>query len=292
MAAFTITNVVVFFIGALALLFWLLCYMAGKKNAALFEALTEKEYPFKEIYFVGFGLLEKINYSYRGKANRRLRKEVEVLYGEKYAEYYVRVIHAQKLTFASTIAVLSFVLYGLGNDITLLIVGFALAGLAYYYFGTAAAQKIKKRSEELMSDFSEVVSKLALMTNAGMILREAWENIAFSGDSTLYLEMQTAVESMRNGVAEIDALYQFGSRSMVPEIKKFASTLIQGITKGNAELALMLQTQSKEIWESKKQMVRRQGEKAASKLLIPMMIMFVGILIMIVVPIFANFGNM
>lgn len=35
----------------------------------------------------------------------------------------------------------------------------------------------------------------------------------------------------------------------------------------------------------KKQLVRREGEKAASKLLIPICVMFVGILIMIIVPI-------
>jgi len=292
MGLLTPLNIIIFLIGFAALLFWLYCYMTGRKHAHLFEALTEKEYPFKELYFVGYGLLEKIGYSYKGKGNRKLRKEVSVLFGEKYADYYIRVSHAQRLTLAMTIVVLAFILYGVGNDLMLLFVGLGFAGFAYYYFGTTASQKIAKRSAELMTDFSEVVSKLALMTSAGMILREAWEDIATSGDSMFYKEMQLAVENMKNGTAEVDALHQFGARSMVPEIKKFISTLIQGLVKGNAELAFMLQDQSKEVWSLKKQHVRRQGEKAASKLLIPMMIMFVGILIMLVVPIFANLGSM
>ena len=96
---------------------------------------------------------------------------------------------------------------------------------------------------------------------------------------------------MNNGVAEVDAIYGFGMRCMLPEIKKFSSTIIQGLTKGNSELAAMLQDQSKEVWQMKKQLVRREGEKAASKLLIPICIMFVGILIMILVPIFTNIGT-
>ena len=95
---------------------------------------------------------------------------------------------------------------------------------------------------------------------------------------------------MNNGVAEIDAIFNFGTRCIIPEIKKFASTIIQGLVKGNSELTIMLMEQSKEVWAAKKQNVRRQGEKAASKLLIPICIMFVGILVMILIPIFTNLG--
>ncbi len=55
-------------------------------------------------------------------------------------------------------------------------------------------------------------------------------------------------------------------------------------------MTMMLMDQSKEVWGAKKQYVRRQGEKAASKLMIPICIMFIGILIMILVPIFTNLG--
>ncbi len=160
----------------------------------------------------------------------------------------------------------------------------------YYYFGTVTSKKILKRSDELLHDFSEVVSKLALLTNAGMILREAWQEVAEQGTGTIYTEMKMAVNDMNNGVAEVDAIYNFGIRCIIPEIKKFTSTIIQGMTKGNSELTAMLQEQSKEVWQLKKQLVRREGEKAASKLLIPICIMFIGILIMILIPIFTNLG--
>ena len=285
-----IKDYIVFGIGAVLLGIWLVLFFTGLKYASLFDALTEKEFPLKEIYFVGYAALEMVHYSYKSKHDRKLRKELSVLFGEKYAEYYLRVIHAQEITMSLTLAILGFALYGVADDIAVLVVLLIFAGLAYYYFGTLTEKRILKRSEEMLRDFSNVVSKLALLTNAGMILREAWTEIAFSGETTIYREMQTSVEEMNNGISEIDAIFRFGKRCIIPEIKKFSSTIVQGLVKGNNELALMLQAQSREVWMLKKQDIHRQGEKAASRLLIPVVIMFVGILIMVIVPIFTNLG--
>ena len=135
------------------------------------------------------------------------------------------------------------------------------------------------------------MSKLALLVNAGMILKEAWIKVSETGEGELYDEMRRAVEQMNNGVSEVDAYAEFGTRCISPEIKKFTSTVIQGLVKGNRELVEMIKPQSREIWDAKRHNVKQQGEKAASKLMIPMMIMFFGVLIMIVVPIFANIGG-
>lgn len=277
--------------GAVSLLIWLVVYLGGLKHNSMFEVLEEKEYPFKEIYGMGYFVLELFKYKYKSKGDRKLRQQLDVLYGEKYSEYYLRVIHSQQITLALTVLVLAFAFYGLTGEVLACAIGVLFAGLAYYYFGTVTAERITKRSEELLHDFSEVVSKLALLTNAGMILREAWQEVAYAGTSTIYTEMQIAVNEMNNGVAEIDAVYNFGTRCIIPEIKKFTSTIIQGMVKGNSELTNMLQTQSKEVWQLKKQLVRREGEKAASKLLLPICIMFVGILVMILIPIFTNLGG-
>ena len=281
---------IVFGIGAFILCAWLFFFIKGMKYAQLFEILEENDYPFKEIYFVGYAVTETFNYRYKSKEDRRVRKELSILYGDKYAEYYLRVVYAQKITMAFTLLAIAVPVYGFANEILATLVVLMFAGVAYYYFGTLSTERIKKRSEEMLSDFSNVVSKLALLTNAGMILHQAWEEVAFTGNSEIYKEMQIAVDQMNNGVSEADALYNFGSRCVIPEIKKFTSTIVQGLSKGNSELVAMLQEQSKEVWALKKQHVRRQGEKAASKLMIPMMIMFVGILIMVIVPIFANLG--
>lgn len=286
----SVLDFVMYGIGLIFLVVWMLFFVKGLKHASLFDALEEKDYPLKEVYFVGYAVMEFLKYQYKSKNDRKLRKEISVLYGDKYADYYIRVIYSQKVTMGLTCLTLVAPMYGLANSAAAAFVMLLFAFVAYYYFGTVTEKKILKRSEEMLSDFSNVVSKLALLTNAGMIMREAWEEVAYTGETTLYKEMQTTVNEMNNGVSEIDALFNFGTRCIIPEIKKFTSTIVQGIVKGNSELTFMLQEQSKEVWSAKKQNVRRQGEKAASKLLIPILIMFVGILIMILIPIFTNLG--
>ena len=286
----SLADIIIFSVGGVILAIWLLFFFRGLKYASLFDGLDENDYPFKEIYFVGYAVMETIKYQYKSKGDRKLRKELTVLYGSKYCEYYLRVIYAQKITLSFTLLCLAVPLYGFAGDILASAVVLMFAGLAFYYFGTLTTERILKRSEEMMVDFSDVVSKLALLTNAGMIMREAWEEVAYTGETALYKEMQKAVDEMNNGVAEIDAMFNFGTRCIIPEIKKFTSTIVQGMVKGNSELTMMLQEQSKEVWALKKQNVRRQGEKASAKLLIPMMLMFVGILVMVIIPIFANMG--
>ena len=87
---------------------------------------------------------------------------------------------------------------------------------------------------------------------------------------------------------EADAYRNFADRCSVKEVRKFTSLILQNLQKGNSEIAFFLKEMSNEMWEEKKHLVKRKGEAANSKLLIPIGMIFVGILIMIMVPAFMN----
>lgn len=291
MLGLSMTQIVIMSIGSVLLLIWLIVFGLSSKYAGLFQRLDEKEYPLKELYCFGYGLLELIHYSYKKPKHRDLKQQISIFYEKKYADFYLRVIYAQKITYAATLAVTAFILYGVTGEPGALLVMLMFAGLAYYYFGNQINDKIKKRSDEMISDFSDVVSKLALLTNAGMIMRDAWEYVSKTGNTAMYQEMRRTLEEMKNGIPEVEAFRMFGNRCVLPEIKKFTATIVQGMLKGNAELVRMLTEQSSEVWKTRRQHVKQQSEAAESKLMIPMCIMFLGVLILIVVPIFANIGN-
>ena len=61
--------------------------------------------------------------------------------------------------------------------------------------------------------------------------------------------------------------------------------VIQGLEKGAAELTIFLKDMADELWMEKRNLVKQKGEKANSKLLIPTVIIFIGILFMIMAPI-------
>ena len=288
---FVLMDCIALGVGIVILAIWLFFYFSGLQYQELFSQLDRKEYPLGEVYFLGYAVTLLLKLDYKNKQSRKLRRQLGVLYEPKYTEYYLRVISSMRFTLALTVAALAAPLYFLADTPVMLVLVLAFAGFTYYYYGIAMEKRIKERADEVLLDFSEVVSKLALLVNAGMIVTDAWERAALSGERTLYKEMQRSVDEMHNGKSFADALYVFSQRSMLPEIKKFSSTLIQGVSQGNRDLSGMLTQQSKEVWEMKRQIVRRKGELANNKLLIPICLTFVGILIMIIVPIFSNIGT-
>lgn len=287
----SVIDIVVFALGLLFLGLWLYLYFKGRQYQDLFAELDKSDFPMGDTYFVGYMATLILKLEYKDRQAKKLRKELSVLYEPKYADYYLRVIYSMQYTMALTVACFAAPLYFATGSLPLYGIALAGAGLAYYYYGVVMEDKIKKRNQEMLSDFSEVVSKLALLVSSGMILNEAWSRVSESGDHSIYQEMRKSVVEMRNGMPMGDALYLFGQRCMLPEIRKFSSTLVQGLNQGNAELAPMLTQQSKEVWELKKQLVRRAGEAASNLLLLPMSLTFIGILIMIIIPIFSNLGG-
>lgn len=277
-------------IASVCTVLFLIFLMVGSKYNAMIEPLDSKEFPLCELYGVGFAVLALFKYNYTSKAERRRRQQIALIYGEQHSEYYLRINAAQRITLTFLLVVVGLAMYGLVNDYLIVGVFLMFAFTAYYYVATLPKTIVEKKSAQILSDFADVASKIVLLVNAGMIMKEAWEKVAYTGESELYKEMQRVCVNMHNGMSEVDAYTEFGSRCTSPEIKKFTSTMVQGLIKGNRELAEMIKQQSREIWEAKRHRVKQQGEKAASKLLIPICIMFIGVIIMIIIPIFANLG--
>lgn len=272
--------------------FIIILLTSGKYNEYI-DALDSKEFQLKEAYGVGFRIADLLKIDYKSKYANDLRKQVSILYGEKYCEFYIRVLFAQKITICWLVFVAVGILsnFAQGTDSLLLFgIGLVMVGAVYYYYNTIAESKLKKKSMIYLKEFPNVVSTIALLVNSGMMLREAWSEVAFSDDGELNKQMQKTVEDMNNGVSEADALYSFSIRCSTSEIKKFTSFIVQNLEKGNKDLAFSLKKQSEELWEIKKQRVLQLGDLAASKLLIPIMIMFIGILVIVMGPIMSNMG--
>lgn len=266
---------------------------SSKEYDEMISPLDEKEFILKDIYGIGFKMMEMLKIDLKNNSSNDLREKIKILYGDKYAEFYLRVYYAQRLSLSFFVLLLSLIFSCMasGSDgVILLLLGLVLTGVTYYYFSTLAENKLKKQSLLYISDFPDAISTLALLVNSGMVLREAWTQVAYANDKPLNIQMQKVSEEMNNGISEADALYAFSIKCATPEIKKFTSFIIQGLEKGNSDLAISLRNQSSELWEMKRQSVLQQGQLAASKLLIPIMIMFIGILIMVMGPILTNLG--
>lgn len=256
----------------------------------IFEHLPANEHPFKCLYALGYALLEKVHFNYENRYARKLYKEIDVVLGKKYADFYLRVNLSGKVSLSLLLIPMVLILYALLQSPAIIIIYGLAEFVVIYYFDMKVSDEMKKRQFEIDRDLPSIISKLTLLVNAGMILKEAWSEVSHTGTSTLYVEMQQAVIQMQNGISEEDAYKEFSERCMSQKVKKFVGTLAQNIKKGNKDLVSYLKGQSEIAWTEKKEFIKQQGEIASSKLLIPIGIMFIGIIVMIVVPIFANFS--
>ncbi len=270
---------------------WIILLKRGeKKFGDMVEPLDGNNYMLKSLYVVGFEILDIVKYSYDTVLDRKRLPQAKIVYGEKYGEYYYRVNVAEKVTYISFFVMLAPALGPIFGEPVFSVFGLALAGIGYYYADSKITDIISDRELSISKDFSDMVSKMALLINAGMITREAWEEIAVTGEGVVYDEMKTSIIDMQNGMSEIDAYIGFGNRCGVQFVKKFISMLVQNLSKGNKELVDFLKAETAASWEEKKHAVKQQGEKAANKLMIPLGMILVGIFVMILVPIVSNLG--
>ena len=267
-------------------LIWIyLAITGGKKYQKYTDSSFAKEFQMSELLCVGFSVMRILHISTKTRAAQAKIREVAEIKGKKYAEYYYYMLLGAKTTYTYTIVIVVMLLSAMSNNKGLLFMGLIVGGLLILYLDLALFDKLTARRQEILLDLPQVLSKLTLLVNSGMVRRDAWKRVSITGERVLYQEMQNTNLEMENGVAEIDAYRNFAERCNVKEIRKFTSLIIQNLNKGNEELAYFMKDLSDEMWEVKKSQVKQKGEKANTQLLLPMMLILIGILIMVMVPV-------
>lgn len=266
-------------LASVAVALFVLQMIRGSKYQYMVENLESGEFPLKSLYCTGFAWSEMPALALKGKTREKLVGQAKLLYDARFAEYYASVVWAQFLSFIHLSILLGFLLAGVLDSGLMLIVGLVMAVVFGFYFINRMNDLLTTREKECVAELPEIVSTMALLINAGMMMRHAWEQIANSKEGTAYDLMRQACVDMENGMTEVDAIHKFGRMSNSAEIRKFTSALAQSIERGGAELNDFLSRQSVEIWTLKKQTMLQKGEAAASKLLAPTAMLFVAIII-------------
>lgn len=156
----------------------------------------------------------------------------------------------------------------------------------------------KKRECQMMMDYSEILSRLVVFLGAGLPVRKAWAKIVEdyrrteekAGKHAAYEEMAAAYYLMQRGVPEIQAYSEFGNRCRVLPYRKLAGILEQNVKNGSKSLTPVLEAEMEAAFEQRKNLARRLGEEASTKLLLPLFMMLLIVMVMITVPAFLAFG--
>lgn len=152
-----------------------------------------------------------------------------------------------------------------------------------------ASAKLKKREEELTIDYSELVSKLMVFIGAGFGIRGAFEKIVEGYERsgikrTLYTEMKTSLGELERGVPEGKVYTDFGRRCGLRSYIKLCSILEQNRRNGGKNIRALLSAEMAEAFLERKNIAKRLGEEAGTKLLIPLFIMLMIVMAIVILP--------
>lgn len=170
-----------------------------------------------------------------------------------------------------------------------------MALLIPFLFANDNNKELIKRNEQLLSDYPDLISKINLLINTGLTINSSlrrivndYEHSEFANDRYLYKELKMCISQIDNGISESTAYFYLGRRIGLPCYIKFCSLLEQNLKKGTKELRLLLDSEVRLANDEKRRNIKKKYEKASTKLLFPMMLIFLSILILIMIPAFLN----
>ena len=181
----------------------------------------------------------------------------------------------------------------------ILMLGFAAAAAVYIQEVMREQRKEQARKEQLLKQYPDMVSKISLLLGAGMTLSSAWERIVLNYQHRLeqkhgetqevYEQMLVAYREMQDGIGELKVYERFGDRCGTPQYRKFSMLVVQNLRKGSSGLRQSLEKEVSDAFALRKNLAKKAGEEAGTKILIPMMLMLCIVMVIILVPAFLTF---
>lgn len=177
-----------------------------------------------------------------------------------------------------------------GTVLVPMAVCFGLVALYGYLPYDNLRTRAKKRQEELGQSFPNVISEITLLVMAGMNIVKAMEEAAENSDTLMGRELRLAMKEMGQASTLQAALTRLQCRCDNKYLDKMVTIIAKSYVAGNVNLADDLRAVNEECWLDRKHNARRMGEAVQNRLFIPTMLMFIGILVVIVVPAMSGFS--
>lgn len=284
-----------------ALLFLVFYFKSRGRYDGYLEYVDKEEYGLKDFIPIGLSMSEvTILQNHRpmllrtafARHDNQVYQRILELRGPRDAVIYLDIHKGYRLAVAllssagASLMGMIMVIQGSYDGLGLTVAAVAASVGIPFLVDSSLDGAIRKRRLSIRMEFPEFVGKLTLLVNAGMTISKAWEKIINENKRKhiLYDEMRYALAQIKSGKPEGAAYEEFARRCHVKEVTKFVSVIIMNLKRGGSEVVPVLKEQGSECWEMRKNAAKELGEQAGTKILIPMMIMFLGIVLIVGTP--------
>lgn len=269
-----------------SLLIVFLFLLAGNRYQSFIEA-NKKEFQITFLAPVSLYLIEKLRFIERFPALiGQIQRKMINLYGVKIAINYTIMFLAQLISTFILTLMLSFLFALVGEgDHSIFAVGLFVSIILPVFMYKKLEKQESERRVQILMDLPEFVNKLVLLINAGETVQQAIRHSVHTKKevekSPLYKELEEMVSKLSSNQPFNQVMEDFNKRCSIQEVSLFTSSVLLNYRKGGDDLVIALRQLSQDLWKTRKTLSKVQGEEASSKMLFPMMMIFIAIIIMI-----------
>lgn len=184
------------------------------------------------------------------------------------------------------------------TDIVILVLGVIIAFLVRSARDRKVEEQLKERNEQMLIDYPKIVNRYVLYYLAGLNTRSVWKLICEDYQSRkeggmryAFEEMVTAYRAMGEGMSEIKAYEMFAGRCGLSKYKTFVNLIEQLVSNGNEQISDLLEEEVNRAGKERVNRAKISGEKAATKLLLPMFMMLLCVITIVIVPAFVGMAG-
>ncbi len=150
-------------------------------------------------------------------------------------------------------------------------------------------ERALKRRSMIEEELPGVLSKLAILTDAGITVKSAIEKITVQMSANeLQKQLELLQQDFISGKSDGLCFERFAGRCRTKGTSALATLLLQNIRKGGRELSSLLRLHARAGWEKRKAEVKIKGEEKAVKLMLPTMLVFICLMVLMAAPAVMN----
>ncbi|BFH64889.1 MULTISPECIES: type II secretion system F family protein [Paenibacillus] len=150
--------------------------------------------------------------------------------------------------------------------------------------------KVQKRDHDILMELPELLNKIVLLVGAGETVQKAISHCVNQKrqekNHPLYRELIKMADDLEGGYSFQQAFENFSKRCAVQEVSIFTTTVLLNFRRGGSDFVMALSDLSRTLWEKRKAITRTRGEQASSKLIFPMVVIFVIVIVLVGAPAF------
>ena len=161
-----------------------------------------------------------------------------------------------------------------------ILVGVVATVVSYFLPDLLLHSRAQERSNKITLELPDTLDQMTIAVEAGLGFDSAMARAGKNGKGPLAEEMVRTLQDMQVGQSRRQAYDSFGTRTDVPDLRKFVRAIVQG-DKYGVSVADVLRTQAAEMRMKRRQRAEQKAMQIPVKVIFPLMLCILPVLFIV-----------